>query len=120
MSLTAILHEAIVKVKGAQFAGVIGTDGLGVEMVYADDAIDLDLELAELELATLAANASAASDRIGSGLVRDMVVETDDLTYLAAMITPGYYAVLGLRTDGNLGRARFTVRQMVDRMKDEL
>ena len=120
MSLNNILNEAIDKIAGAQFAGVVGTDGLSVEMVYAGGGADLDLEIADIELATVAANAAAASDRIGSGVVRDIMVESDDLTYLASMITRGYYAVLGVRSNGNLGRARFAVRQMVERMKDEL
>ncbi len=120
MSLTAILHDALDGVPGARLAGVVATDGLSVEMAYADDDDDYDLELAELELATIAANASAASDRIGTGLVRDLTLETEALTYLASLVTPGYFAVLALPNDGNLGKARFTVRQMVERMRSEL
>lgn len=120
MSMSDILNEAIDKVSGAQFAGVIGTDGLSVEMVFAGGGADFDLDMAEIELASLAASASAASNRIGSGRVLDIIVEADDLTYLASMITRGYYAVLGVRTNGNLGRARFAVHQMVERMKEEL
>jgi predicted regulator of Ras-like GTPase activity (Roadblock/LC7/MglB family) len=120
MSLTAILYDALDSVPGASFAGVVGTDGLSVEMAYADDDDDYDLELAELELATLAAGATASSGRIGSGLVRGITIETDDLTYLAALITPGYFAVMGLSHDGHLGKARFTVQQMVERMRAEL
>jgi predicted regulator of Ras-like GTPase activity (Roadblock/LC7/MglB family) len=120
MSLTDILNEAIDKISGALFAGVIGTDGLGVEMAYAGAGDDLDLELAELELGTVASAASAASARIGSGYVLDLTIETEELTYLAGMITPGYFAVLGVRPNASLGRARFAVRQMVERMRDEL
>lgn len=120
MSLTAILHEALDNLPGARFAGVVATDGLAVEMAYADDDDDFDLDLAELELATIAANASAASGRIGSGRVRDLTIETEDLTYLASLIAPGYFAILGLPADGHLGKARFAVHQMVERMKGEL
>ncbi|MEI8166505.1 MAG: roadblock/LC7 domain-containing protein [Chloroflexales bacterium] len=120
MSLTHIIHEAIENVPGARFAGVVGTDGLSIEMAYADHSDAYELELADLELATLAANASAASNRIGSGHVRAITVETEDLTYLASLITPGYFAVLGLSADSNLGKARFTVTQMVERMKAEI
>jgi predicted regulator of Ras-like GTPase activity (Roadblock/LC7/MglB family) len=120
MSLTDIINEAIDKISGALFAGVIGTDGLSVEMAFAGGGANLDLELAELELGTIASAASAASDRIGSGYVLDLTIETEDLIYLAGMVTPGYYAVLGVRPDASLGRARFAVRQMVGRIKEEL
>jgi predicted regulator of Ras-like GTPase activity (Roadblock/LC7/MglB family) len=120
MSLNDIINEAIDKISGAMFAGVISTDGLGVEMVFAEGGANLDLELADLELSTLTSAASAASARIGSGYVLDLMLETEDVTYLTSMITPGYYALLGVGPDANLGRARFAVRQMVDRIKKEL
>ncbi len=50
MSLTDIINEAIDKISGTLFAGVVSTDGLGVEMVFAGGGPHLDLELAELEL----------------------------------------------------------------------
>jgi predicted regulator of Ras-like GTPase activity (Roadblock/LC7/MglB family) len=89
-------------------------------MAFAGGGEHLDIELAELELSTLAAAASAASARIGSGQVLDLTIETEDVMYLAGMITPGYYAVLGVHPDSSLGRARFAVRQMVERIKQEL
>ncbi len=120
MSLTDILYEAVERVSGAQLAGIIGTDGLGVEMVLADDELPYDRDAAEIELATLAASASATAGRLGSGTVHDIIVEAEAVTYLASLITPGYYAVLGVKPNGNLGRARFAVRQMVNRLQTEL
>lgn len=119
MSLTDILQEAVDRVKGARLAGVIGSDGLGVEMVVADD-LPHQREEAEIELASLASAASMAAERLGAGKVRDIILEADDLTYVASLITPGYFAVLGVNSNGNLGRARFAVRQMVTRLQLEL
>jgi predicted regulator of Ras-like GTPase activity (Roadblock/LC7/MglB family) len=120
MSLTDILNEAVNHVSGAQVAGVIGADGLGVELVMTDDTLLPSYEETEIELAAIAASASACAIRLGAGTVRDIVVEADDLTYVASLITPGYFAVLGVRSNGNLGRARFAVRQMVSRLQDEI
>lgn len=120
MSLTDILYDALDAVEGARFAGVVATDGLRVEMVYDDDDDDYDLDLAELELATISAAASAASARIGSGRVLDLLIETEDLIYLASLITPGYFATLGLHAEGDLEQARETMSDLVDRLRDEL
>ena len=120
MSLTDILNEALDAVKGSKFAGVVGTDGLSVEMVFDNNDDSIDVGLAELELSALAASASAASQRLGSGKVHDMVIEAEAITYLATMISSGYFAVLAMPADGNLGRARFAVHQMVERVKEEL
>ncbi|RMD83419.1 MAG: hypothetical protein D6823_00140 [Chloroflexi bacterium] len=123
MNVTTILNETITSVKGAQFAGIVGTDGLGVAMAYHPAAaeLDLDIELAELELAELASRATAAAARIGAGFVRDLVIETDVLLMLAIQIMPGYYGVLGVLNEmANLGKARFALQAMVERLRTEL
>jgi predicted regulator of Ras-like GTPase activity (Roadblock/LC7/MglB family) len=120
MSLTDILNEALDAIPGARFAGVVGTDGLSVEMVFEDQDDGFDIGLAELELGALAAGATAASLRLGTGRVQDMLVETEGMAYLGSIVSPGYFAVLGLPADANLGRARFVVQQIVARIKDEL
>jgi predicted regulator of Ras-like GTPase activity (Roadblock/LC7/MglB family) len=120
MSLTDILHEAVNHVHGAKLAGVIGADGLGVELVISDDEALPGHEETEIELAQLASSAALSASRLGVGNVRDIIVEAELLTYLASMITPGYYAVLGVQPNGSLGRARFAVRQMVSRLQNEL
>ena len=52
--------------------------------------------------------------------VAERVIEAEAITYLATMISSGYFAVLAMPADGNLGRARFAVHQMVERVKEEL
>lgn len=121
MSLSDILYDALDDVDGARFAGVVATDGLRVEMVFDDEEEEeYDLELAELELATIAAMSSAASGRIGSGQVLDLTIETEELVYLAALITPGYFAVLGIYADSDLEQARVTLDELLDRLRQEL
>ncbi len=120
MSLSDILHEALASVPGTQIAGVIGTDGLRIEVVFADDDAGYDLELAELELATLTAAATAASQRVGSGYVLLLSLESEDLTYLAGLITPGYFALLVLFADSDIGQAHACLERLVERMRSEL
>lgn len=120
MSMVEILQEAVDRVKGAKLAGVIGTDGLGVEMVVAEGNGLAQRDAIELELGSLAAVASQTTGRLGAGQVNDLIVEAEQTTYLASLIIPGYYAVLGVVSNGNLGRARFAVRQMVTRLQLEL
>lgn len=120
MSLNDILNDALDNLPGARFAGVVGTDGLSVEMVFTEGDDGLDIGVAELELASLAAMATAASQRLGTGRVRDLIVESEGLIFMATLVSPGYFAVLGLPTDANLGKARFTATQTVARIREEL
>jgi predicted regulator of Ras-like GTPase activity (Roadblock/LC7/MglB family) len=120
MSMVDILHEAVNRVNGARFAGIVGTDGLGVELALADGSNGVSRDEIEVELGNLAAIAAQASGRVGGGQMRDLIVEGEQMTLLASMVIPGYYAVLGVQSDSYLGRARFAVRQMVNRLQHEL
>lgn len=120
MSLNDILTEALDNVSGAQLAGVISSDGLAVELLVTTDDLPFDRDTAELELGAMAANVSVTAFRLGGGAVRDIVVEADMLLLLLSLITPGYFAVLGLEPDANLGKARFAMQQMTQRLKTEL
>ena len=113
MGMQDVLRQAIDSVSGVKLAGVVGTDGLGVEMVLNDVDAGFNANLAEIELGGLAASAAAATERMQAGQLRDLIVEADQLTYLASQIIPGYFAVLGIASSGNLGRARFALRQLV-------
>jgi predicted regulator of Ras-like GTPase activity (Roadblock/LC7/MglB family) len=119
-TLSSILRDAVATVPEALFAGLIGTDGLGIDMALGNSGDELDLELAELELATIAAGVTAASDRIGSGRVRALVIEADSAIYIASLVTPRYYAILGVPSRTDIGMARAAVQALVERIRSEL
>lgn len=118
MSFSDILTEALEHVRGAQLAGVVSADGLGVDLVALDNAPDR--ATIELELGEVAAAISGASQRLSSGEVRDFLLEAERATYVASQVMPGYYAVLAVAPQTHLGRARFATRQMAQRLQTEL
>jgi predicted regulator of Ras-like GTPase activity (Roadblock/LC7/MglB family) len=118
MSFADILNEALDQVRGAQLAGVVSADGLGVEMVTADATTDATTF--ELELGEVAAVLSSAAQRMNSGQIRDFLLEAERATYVAAQVLPGYYAVIAVEPQTHLGRARFAARQMAQRLQSEL
>lgn len=118
MSFSNILNEALEHVRGAQLAGVVSADGLGVDMVVLDSGPDR--ARLELELGEVAAAISGASQRLSSGQVRDFLLEAERATYVASQVMPGYYAVLAVTPESHLGRARFAARQMAQRLQTEL
>ena len=118
MSFANILNEALEQVRGAQFAGVVSADGLGVDVVTADTACDP--VVAELELGEVAAALNGASQRLSGGSVRDFLIESERMTYVASQVMPGYYAVIGIDPETHLGRARFAAKQIAQRLQHEL
>lgn len=118
MSFSNILTEALEHVRGAQLAGVVSADGIGVDLVALDSTTDRDT--LELELGEIAAAINGASQRLSSGQVRDFLLEAERATYVASQVMPGYYAVLAVAPHAHLGRARFAARQMAQRLQTEL
>lgn len=117
MGMHEVLTEAVEHVQGARLAGIVGTDGLGVEMVLNNVEADFDAHLAEIEIGGLASAAAQATQRMNAGAMREFIVEAETLTYLASQIIPGYYAVMGMTSNGNLGRARFALHQLVSKLQ---
>jgi predicted regulator of Ras-like GTPase activity (Roadblock/LC7/MglB family) len=120
MSLTEILNEALDALPGARFAGVVSTDGLSVEMLFEEGDDEFDIGLAELELGTIAASATAASRRLGSGNVQGLTIESEQLVYVLSLVSNGYFAAIGAPASADLGQARQAVRRIVDRIGAEL
>lgn len=118
MSFGNILQEALFDVRGAQLAGVISADGLGVDVVSADTTADR--EVLGLELGEVAAAITGAANRLSSGHVRDFMLEAETSTYVASQVMPGYYAVIAIAPEAHLGRARFAAKQMARRLQSEL
>jgi hypothetical protein len=52
--------------------------------------------------------------------VRALIVEADDATYVAALVTPRYYAILGVPATTDVGRARAAAQALVERIRSEL
>lgn len=119
MGLNDILYDALQSVNGTYLAGVVSTDGLGVELLVADD-MPFEPQDINDELTMLVSSASIVAGRLGGGATRDIIVEADELSFLASQVAPGYYAVIAIASSGNLGRARFAVHQMVSRLQTEL
>ena len=118
MSFSDILTEALAQVRGAQLAGIVSADGLGVDLLTLDAAADRPT--LELELGEVTAAINGAAQRLSSGQVRDFLLEAEHTTYVASQVLPGYYAVLAVAPATHLGRARFAAKQMAQRLQNEL
>lgn len=118
--LTDILYESVDQLSDARLAGIVGTDGIGVEMIIDVENVPHDLITTELELAWLISAHARTAERFEAGMVRDIEMRTETLTYLLSLVIPGYYAVIGIDTEGNIERARFILWNMVQRCQVEV
>lgn len=120
MDLTELLTGAVDKVPGAVAISLLGVDGVAVETITGSKTLPGEGSGArprasqawEVELADLMLTARRAARSLQWGALRNITMETRQLTFLARMINPDYFLLLVMERDGNMGRARFELRRV--------
>ena len=105
------LEQIAQRIEGTQALSLVAKDGIPVESVSMDPAIDLELLAAEL-MSQVRAVAQNHRD-LAVGSVRHFAVTTDRLVLMVSRLTSDYYLLLVMLTGGNSGKARFELRRSV-------
>ena len=113
------LNEIVEHTEGATGALIMGMDGIAVERVFLPEGSESNMDVAAAEVTSLVRAALRAGGNTGLGGLREMVVNFESVHILARMFTSEYFAVLTLKPDGNLGRARFELRKAELRLARE-
>jgi predicted regulator of Ras-like GTPase activity (Roadblock/LC7/MglB family) len=103
------LNRISERIDGVLALSLVARDGIAVESVNRDPAIDLEALAAEM-----VSQARAISDNhreLEAGEVQQLSVTTDRVTLMVSAVTPDYYLLLVLGPAGNYGRARFELRR---------
>ena len=119
MTFTEILTDAANNVEGALAVGLIGVDGIGVETVVTNGH-ELDIEATEVEMAGLVGSVNRIAQTLEAGAIKDLIVEAEKQSYLITLLDQDYFLVVTLGPQANLGRARFEVKRISQRLRDSL
>ena len=97
------------RIDGTLGADVRGMDGISIEKRLTDSSINIESLAAEYtsSLRTL----SSTTQDAGLGSLEEFVVSTDKRIIAIRMITPEYFLLTLLRSDANLGRARYELKR---------
>jgi predicted regulator of Ras-like GTPase activity (Roadblock/LC7/MglB family) len=97
------------KVEGTLGVLVMGMDGISIEKRVLDSSVNIESLAAEYT-AVLRASSSTTQD-VGLGTLEELIVSTDQRIAVIRMITPEYFVFILLKSEGNLGRARFELKK---------
>jgi predicted regulator of Ras-like GTPase activity (Roadblock/LC7/MglB family) len=123
LSIREILNNTVESIEGTRAAGLVGTDGIAVEMVEAEADDREDTEANEemvIELAGLMGALNRSASKLEGGKIKDFIINATDRTFIAAMVDKEYFMVVVLDAEGNLGRALFELKRAVGKMKHEV
>lgn len=116
-----MLTEAMESVEGAHLVGLVGLDGIPVEVVNNDG--DSDLEAREemaVQLASLMGAVNRGANYLDGGAIKDVIIEAESRTFLASMLDDSYFLLIVLGSEGSMGRGRFELRQIMGRLRREV
>ncbi len=123
LRIREILSSTMESIEGAQAAGLVGTDGIAVEMVEAEANDREDMEANEemaIELAGLMGALNRSAGKLEGGKIKDFIINAAERTFIAAMVDKEYFMVVVLDAEGNQGRALFELKRAVGKMKREV
>jgi len=125
MSFLPHLEALVSSVDGAIAASVMGFDGIAVETHQSksggvETAAELDLTGAWVEYGNLLQQLKNVAQTLKTGAVAEMSVNSDKLITLMRLVTPEYFLVVGLKPEGNYGKARYVMRITAPKLKAEL
>lgn len=129
MDLTERLTEAVEQIPGAVAISLLGLDGVAVETINGAKPLvgtnrasrDGD-ELAawEVEVAELMLGSRRAAHSLNWGALKNMTLETQELTFMLRMVKSDYFLLLALENEANVGRARYELQRLATSLSAEL
>ncbi len=99
------LNQLIAEVPGSLLAAVLGTDGVGVEVILSDTWPGGERDLVEVELAALASRLEEAGQNLETELGTEFFLGTTQVNLIGTVLEPGYILVLGVSPQGDLEQA---------------
>lgn len=124
MSFLPHLEALVSQVDGAIAASVMGFDGIAVEThqskALTETAAELDLTGAWVEYGNLLQQLKNVAQTLKAGGVSELSVNSEKLITVMRLITPEYFLVVGLKPEGNYGKARYVMRITAPKLKADL
>ena len=117
MVFAEVLRDLTQRVDGWVGLVVMGLDGIPIERLTVDDSINFETLAAECT--ALLKTTRQASEEVGAGNFREIVITTERLVILAAAITEDYILLGAMRRGSNHGLARYAMRRATLRLEKE-
>lgn len=114
MSFESVLRKMIDGVPGALGIALMGSDGIPIAELHAEDAAEAAegaVGAAGVEFGRILEEVRKASDAIAGGRLDEMVIGLGRFWLLFRVVDEELFLVAALEPRGNLGKARFLMRR---------
>jgi predicted regulator of Ras-like GTPase activity (Roadblock/LC7/MglB family) len=123
MSFATILRSIVDECGGGMGAALMGNDGIPIEeyVVAGASASPLrgDIATAGVEFGRILGETRKAADALSAGPVEESIVRMAQFSLIFRSVEDGYFLVVAVAPDGNLGRARYLMRRHLVALRQE-
>jgi predicted regulator of Ras-like GTPase activity (Roadblock/LC7/MglB family) len=114
------LKQLVADVEGASGAVLIESAGEAVQWYAVDESQVERLRLRSAYVAVVLQNSRAIAARIEAGRAAYLVLQYDDVSFIAQVVERDYFVVVELRSSVNIGQAIYHLQPIIDRLRREL
>lgn len=122
MTFRETLENICNKAGGALAAGVMGFDGIAVELLEQaqTEGAEVNLNSAMIEYSNIFAQLRTAAEHLQAGEASEITLRTERLVGVARIVSPDYFVALALDPNANVGKARYALRVSAGKLAEEL
>lgn len=120
VSFSELLDRVLTETPGAVSVTLMGFDGIAIETRDAADQTAVSAQNTAIELGAVASQLKTVAEGLGAGEVRELTLQTGELTTVLRPVTAEYFLALSLRPSGNTGKGRYLMRVVAPKLVAEL
>ena len=105
------LNRIIRQCDGAVAGVVMGFDGIAVETVSHDAAVDVSK--VGMEFSFVLGQVRKAADLLDAGTLEEVSIRSSRMTFLIRVLNEEYFLGVAMQPGANFGKGRFLMRQAV-------
>ncbi len=113
------LRKVVDSTDGGLASILMDFEGIPVE-TYAKKEAPFDIETIGAEVSVVVKAIQRASESLEAGAAKEVALKSDKLVTLIRVLNDGYFVVLAMQPDGNLGQGRFRLRLAAPALVQEL
>jgi predicted regulator of Ras-like GTPase activity (Roadblock/LC7/MglB family) len=112
------LEKIVDNCDGAVAAVLMGFDGIAVETISKDDAVDV--QTISMEFSFVLGQVRKAAEILEVGALEEVSIRSENLTFIIRVLNEEYFFGAALKPNGNFGKGRFLMRMAFHDLLKEL
>jgi predicted regulator of Ras-like GTPase activity (Roadblock/LC7/MglB family) len=102
------LRKIVSECEGAVAGVVMGFDGIAIDTVSIDSAVDVST--ISMEFSFVLSQVRKAAEVLDVGALEEVSIRSANLTFIIRVLSQDYFLGLALKPEGNFGKGRFLMR----------